>query len=349
MKTMLLIIQDFWKLNRFLFFIIGFLFFSCANQEEKEQVITGEALGTSYQVKFYHEEDLDLRKGLDSIFEVINTSMSTYRQDSDISKINAGDTTVTVDEHFQKVFRDSRKIYRESEGYFDPTVGNLVNAYGFGPKQGLKELSETKIDSMMQYVGFGKLQLSEDNKLRKEITEIYLDFNAIAKGYAVDVMGEYLEDQNVEDYLIELGGELLAKGINRQKQTAWTVGIDDPEQASDNRTLTAALKLKDRGMASSGNYRKYRKDSLTGEQYVHTVNPLTGRSQKSDLLSATVLAPTCALADGYATAFMSMGYQRSVAMLERLEEVDVYFIYAGDNNELKVFSSPGFDEVLLKD
>lgn len=336
-------------MNRFLFFLIGFFFFSCANKEEKEQVITGEALGTSYQVKFYHEKELDLRKGLDSIFEVINRSMSTYQQDSDITRINSGDSTVTIDEHFQKVFSDSRQIFRESEGYFDPTVGNLVNAYGFGPEKGFKELSETKIDSMMQYVGFEKLELSEDNKLRKDFAEIYLDFNAIAKGYAVDVIGHYLKDKHVEDFLIELGGELLAKGINRQKQTAWTVGIDDPEQTPDQRTLTAALKLKDRGMASSGNYRKYRKDSLTGEHYVHTINPLTGRSEKSDLLSATVLAPTCALADGYATAFMSMGYQRSVAMLERLEEVDVYFIYAGDRNELKVFSSPGFDEVLLKD
>jgi FAD:protein FMN transferase len=247
------------------------------------------------------------------------------------------------------VFSDSRKIYRESDGYFDPTVGNLVNAYGFGPEKGIKELSEAKMDSMMQYVGFGKLELSEDNKLKKESAEIYLDFNAIAKGYAVDVMGEYLKDQNVQDFLIELGGELLAKGINRQKQTAWTVGIDDPQQSYDQRTLTAALELKDRGMASSGNYRKYRTDSLTGEQYVHTINPLTGRSEKSDLLSVTVLAPTCALADGYATAFMSMGYERSFAMLERLEKVDVYFIYAGDRNELKVFSSPGFDEVLLKE
>jgi FAD:protein FMN transferase len=200
MKNTLLIIQDFRKLSRFLFFIVGFLFLSCTNQEEKEQVITGEALGTTYQVKFYHKEDLDLRKGLDSIFEVINSSMSTYQQDSDISKINSGDTTVKVDEHFQKVFSDSRKIYRESDGYFDPTVGNLVNAYGFGPEKGIKELSEAKMDSMMQYVGFGKLELSEDNKLKKESAEIYLDFNAIAKGYAVDVMGEYLKDQNVQDF-----------------------------------------------------------------------------------------------------------------------------------------------------
>ncbi|HSI70038.1 MAG TPA: FAD:protein FMN transferase [Gillisia sp.] len=346
---MSLIIQDFLKLNKSFAFIIGLLFVSCADPGEKEQVLTGEALGTSYQVKFYHPEELDLRKGLDSVFEVINISMSTYRNDSDISRINSGDTSVVVDEHFKKVFRDSKKIYRESEGYFDPTVGNLVNAYGFGPEKGSRELSEAKIDSMMQYVGFDKLELSEDNRLQKESREIYLDFNAIAKGYAVDVMGEYLEKKGVTDFLIELGGELLAKGVNLQKGSAWTVGIDDPEQTSSQRILTAALRLKDRGMASSGNYRKFRVDTLTGNHFVHTINPLTGRSERSDLLSATVIASTCALADGYATAFMSMGYKKSVEMLDRLEDVDVYFIYAGDQNELKIFSTPGFDEVLIKE
>lgn len=345
----MLIIQDFWKLNKFLILIIGLFLFSCTNSGEKEQVLTGEALGTSYQVKFYHDRELDLRKGLDSVFEVINTSMSTYHETSDISKINAGDSTVVIDEHFQKVFRDSRKIHQESEGYFDPTVGNLVNAYGFGPEKGSKELSDAKIDSMMQYVGFNKLKLSEANKLQKESPEIYLDFNAIAKGYAVDVMGEYLEENNIEDFLIELGGELLAKGINLQKGSAWTVGIDDPEQATTQRTLTAALELQDRGMASSGNYRKFRVDSISGKHYVHTINPLTGKSEKSDLLSVTVLAPTCALADGYATAFMSMGYTKSIEMLDRLEGVDVYFIYAGNQNELKVFTTPGFDAVLIKE
>lgn len=345
---MLLIIQDFLKLNKFLILFISLIFLSCTNSGEKEQVIMGEALGTSYQVKFYQEKELNLRKGLDSIFEVINKSMSTYQDDSDISRINSGDLTVVVDEHFQKVFRDSRKIYEESEGYFDPTVGNLVNAYGFGPEKGSKELSEARIDSMMQYVGFKKLELSADNRIHKEANEIYLDFNAIAKGYAVDVIGEYLEEKKISNFLIELGGELLAKGENLQKDAAWTVGIDDPEQSSTQRTLTAALKLQDRGMASSGNYRKYRVDSLTGQHYVHTINPLTGRSEKSDLLSVTVLAPTCALADGYATAFMSMGYKNSLEMLDVLDNVDVYFIYAGDQKELKVFATPGFEEVLIK-
>lgn len=345
---MLSIILDFLKLNKILFLFPGLLFLSCSNPTVKEQVITGEALGTTYQIKFFDEEDLTLERGLDSVFEVINASMSTYRADSDISRINAGDTTVIVDEHFQKVFSDSRKIYRESEGYFDPTVGNLVNAYGFGPESGFKELSQSQIDSMMQYVGLNKLRLEDDGRLYKESPEIYLDFNAIAKGYAVDVMGKYMEQQGVQDYLIELGGELLARGKNKGTGKAWAVGIDDPTQSTAQRTLTAALKLEDRGMATSGNYRKYRVDSLTGMQYVHTINPLTGQSKKSDLLSATVLAPTCALADGYATAFLSLGFEGSMAMLERVEGIDVYFIYAGSDNELKVFTTPGFEEALLR-
>lgn len=343
------IIPDFLRLNKLLFLFAGSLFLSCSNPDEREQVITGEALGTTYQVKFFHEKELALEKGLDSVFEVINASMSTYRGDSDISRINAGDTTVVVDEHFKKVFEDSYNIYKESKGHFDPTVGNLVNAYGFGPERGIKELSRSKIDSMMQYVGFNKLVLTEGNRIKKETPEIYLDFNAIAKGYAVDVMGEYMAQQDVRDYLIELGGELLAKGLNQKNGKAWAVGIDDPEQTSSQRVLTAAVRLQDRGMATSGNYRKYRVDSLTGVQYVHTINPLSGRSEKSDLLSATVLAPTCALADAYATAFMSLGFEGSLEMLDRVGGVDVYFIYAGGDNAVKVFTTKGFEEALLKE
>ncbi|MCM4160053.1 FAD:protein FMN transferase [Antarcticibacterium flavum] len=346
---MLSITQAFWKSNNILFLISGLLFLSCSNPKTNEQVVTGEALGTTYQVKFFHEEEIPLKKGLDSVFEVINSSMSTYQNNSDISRINAGDSTVTVDEHFRKVFNDSRKIYRESKGHFDPTVGNLVNAYGFGPERGNKELSQFVIDSMMQYVGLNKIELTADGRIKKEHPEIYVDFNAIAKGYAVDVMGEFLDQNGIQDYLIELGGELLAKGINRKNDVPWTVGIDDPAQTSSQRILTAALRLEDRGMATSGNYRKFRIDSLTGLQYVHTINPLTGRSEKSDLLSATVLAPTCALADGYATAFMSLGFEGSLDMLERVEDIDVYFIYAGKENEMKVFTTPAFEEALLRD
>lgn len=328
-----------------LFAIIGILFIGCSKPNEA-QVYVGEALGTTYQVKFYHEQELDIQQGLDSIFKVINKSMSTYQEDSDISKINSGDSGISVDKNFKDVFLASEKIYMESNGFFDPTVGNLVNAYGFGPERRKDSLNARILDSLLQFVGFNKLKLSSENIIRKELPGIYLDFNAIAKGFTVDVIAEYLDTKNVANYLVEVGGELVAKGINEESNEAWVVAIDDPLQKAGNREFQATLYLKDRGMATSGNYRKFRLDSLTGQRFVHTINPKTGRSEKSNLLSVSVLAKNCALADGYATAFMALGLERSQEMLSRIKDVDVYFIYAEEDEAVKVFTTAGFQEVL---
>ncbi|RKS43435.1 thiamine biosynthesis lipoprotein [Gillisia mitskevichiae] len=325
-------------------FSFGFLITSCA-KNQKAQVFTGEALGTTYQVKFFHDTELPIEKGLDSIFEVINRSMSTYQPDSDISKINTGDTSIVIDNNFKKVFKASEKIYLESNGFFDPTVGNLVNAYGFGPESRKDSLNTRIIDSLLQYVGLNKLKLTSENRIVKDLPGIYLDFNAIAKGFTVDVIAEYLNSKKVANYLVEVGGELVAKGSNMDSEEPWVVAIDDPLQKEGEREFEATLYLKDRGMATSGNYRKFRLDSLNGQRYVHTINPITGRSEKSNLLSASVLAKNCALADGYATAFMALGLERSQEMLSKIKDVDVYFIYAEDE-EVKVFSTPGFKKVL---
>ncbi|MCJ7756694.1 MAG: FAD:protein FMN transferase, partial [Gillisia sp.] len=203
-KIILSIMKDCRKFNKAILAVavlgIGF-FFSCENPGPEEQAYVGEALGTSYHVKLFGPENLNIDKGLDSIFEVVNNSMSTYQSDSDISRINSGDTSIRVDENFRKVFIFSEKIYRESNGYFDPTVGNLVNAYGFGPGSQSDGLTRTEIDSMLQYVGFDKVNLTAENKIVKQQAEIYLDFNAIAKGYTVDVIALFLDKKGVQDYL----------------------------------------------------------------------------------------------------------------------------------------------------
>lgn len=320
-----------------------FILISCDSTPE-ERSVGGEALGTTYNIKYYASKDLNLDKALDSIFERVNQSMSTYRESSDISRLNRGDSSVIVDSLFQEVFLIAEEVYKESNGYFDPTVGDLVNQYGFGPETGPKAIDSVTIDSLMQYVGFDKLKL-ENNKIIKESPEVYLDFNAIAKGYAIDLVGHYLDSKGVEDYLIELGGELLAKGMNLSRASYWTVGIDDPEQQEE-RVLTAAVELRDRAMATSGNYRKYRLDPETNMMFVHTINPLTGFAQKTDLLSVTVLAENCALADAYATAFMAMGYDLSKMVLSRVDDLDAYLIYATLDGEMKEFVTPGFEEVM---
>ena len=333
-----------WLLVGIIFLV--FAFSGCEKDGLKEQIYAGTALGTTYQVKFFHSEELNLNKSLDSIFRVINKSMSTYQDDSDISRINSGSAGIRVDENFKEVFKYSEKIYEQSGGYFDPTVGNLVNAYGFGPDKNLDSLSSSEIDSILQYVGFNKLELTSDNTVKKQHPGIYIDFNAIAKGYTVDVIARFLDSSNIEDYLIELGGELVAKGINKGRQQPWVVAIDNPLQTGGERTLQATLNLKDRAMATSGNYRKFRIDSVTGERFVHTINPLSGKPEKSNLLSVSVLAENCALADGYATAFMAMGFEKSKEMLNDLENVDVYFIYTEEDEDVKIYTSQGFKEAL---
>ena len=324
--------------------VLSVLFLISCNTASEEKFVTGQALGTTYSIKYYSSKDLSLKQALDSIFERVNQSMSTYREDSDISRLNRGDSTVVVDSLFQQVFKISKEVYEASNGYFDPTVGDLVNQYGFGPETGPKAIDSVTIDSLMQFVGFEKINL-EGNRIIKDAPEIYLDFNAIAKGYTIDLIGHYLDSRGVEDYLIELGGELLAKGINQKTSAYWSVGIDDPEQTEE-RVLTVAVELRDRAMATSGNYRKHRLDLNTNTRFVHTINPLTGFAQKNDLLSVTILAENCALADAYATAFMAMGYDLSKMLLSRVEDLDAYLIYATLDGEMKEYATPGFEEVM---
>src|SRR5690606_13657605 len=268
---------------------------------------------------------------------------------SDISRINRGQMEIQVDSMFREVFRLSQKVNRESGGYFDPTVGDLVNMYGFGPEEGLISIDSATVDSLMTFVGLGKIKISSEGMVSKEFPLIYLDFNAIAKGYTVDVIGVYLQNKGVENFLIELGGELLGKGENLSKKGLWTVGIDDPHQVEGTRILKAAITLKNRGMATSGNYRKFRIDSLSGRKYVHTINPQTGYPEESELLSATVLAESCALADAYATTFMAMGLKRSQKLLKNLPEVDAYLIHSEPDGSISEFTTSGFEEVVVEE
>ena len=336
--------------NLFLLFFAGILMISCGQRGGEEQLYSGTALGTTYHIKYYSSgKEFGFAKGLDSIFRNINHSMSTYQKDTDISRINSGDSTVQVDENFRKVFLYSDTVYKQSHGYFDPTVGNLVNAYGLGPDHILAEVNDREIDSMMQYVGFNKVSITPDNHIKKKETQIFIDFNAIAKGYTIDVIAHYLDAHKVDNYLIEVGGELVAKGKNIKNNKPWVVAIDDPLQTEDERTFKATLKLTNRAMATSGNYRKFRIDSVTGQRYVHTVNPITGRSRKSNLLSASVLAKNCALADAYATSFMALGLEKSKEMLNRLDNVDAYLIYDEGNDKVSVYSTSGFKKILLSE
>ncbi len=330
------------------YFLLLFIVLSCEQKNDNElRSFSGEALGTVYTVQFYSDHKFPVQERFDSVIGAINHSMSTYIPDSDISRINDGDTTVVVDDMFKEVLAEARKVYEVTDGYYDPTVGILVNAYGFGPEKAINQLDKQILDSLRQFVGLDEISLSVEGRIKKENSAVYIDFNSIAKGYCIDRVGVMLEENGVTDYLIEMGGELRARGTNLEKKSAWKVGIENISAPVEDRQYTKIVALTDRGMAGSGNYRKFRVDSATGKRFVHTVNPLTGLAEKTDVLSATVIANTCAEADAYATACMAMGLERSKIVLESLENVDAYLLYAtGDTTA--VYMSKGFHKYLVE-
>lgn len=334
--------------NNLLVLCLGFLTFSCGSKESKiiQSQSSGGALGTSYSLIYQSASELDFSKEIDSVFAAVNQSMSTYIPDSDISRINKGDSSVVVDEMFIEVFELSKEIHERTEGYFDPTVGVLVDAWGFGPGEQLK-MDSTRVDSLMNYVGFDKVKMTKENKIQKADKSIRFDFNAIAKGYAIDRLAVLMDKKGIENYLLEVGGEVVAKGENRIKKKPWATGIEDP-QAEGNRELKIIINLKDRALASSGNYRKFRIDSLSGKKYVHTVNPKTGFTKNSKTLATNVLAKSCAEADAYATSFMAMDLDSVFTLLDSQKELEAYIIYLDKTGVTNEFLTEGFKELIFE-
>ena len=334
---------------KYLVFILTMVMVACQpSVNEKVYLIEGEAQGSTYHIKYIAERDENLKPAIDSILEVIDRSMSTYRSDSAISKINQGDTTMVVDEHFRKVFEASQQIWQESEGLFDPTVGILVNAWGFG-KQKISEAdlpTDKKIDSLRKYVGFDKVALTEKNLIKKRYTEILFDFNAIAQGYTSDVVANYLSARGIKNYIVEIAGEMYLKGKNTVEDKSWTIGVENPLKPLDDRDLVATIQFTNQGLATSGNYRKVWTDS-NGRKYVHSINPLTGRATQSDVLSATVVAPSTMLADGYATMFMVMGLAKSKAFLEKHPDLAVLLVYSDDKHQEATYKTKSFEKLII--
>lgn len=327
-------------MKNYLFFIYFIFIIACTEQQSNLKVLQGNAIGTTYTIKYLDSTGTNFELKIDSIIKAVSTSTSTYIQNSDISKINRGDTTVVVDAIFEEVFKKSEKIYRETAGDFDPTVGILVNAWGFGPGVKINNLDSLKIDSLLTFVGFNKVNLL-NNKVSKLYPEIYFDFNAIGKGYLVDIVARQFEAANIENYMVEIGGEIRVRGKNEHGEF-WKIAIENPNE-DGTRSFATVIQLKDEAMATSGNYRKYR-TTEDGKKYVHTINAKTGYATESNLLSASVISKgDCADVDGYATAFMAMGLDKSIAFIKQHTELKVFLIYANENGEIKTFASANFD------
>ncbi len=332
--------------NILFFLLLLSLLASCETQQQtvKNQA-RGSALGTTYAITYLSTTKIDVQKSIDSVFKAVNRSMSTYIPNSDISRINEGDTTIKVDHMFKEVFEISKEVHKASKGYFDPTIGVLANAWGFGPGKQIK-LDDHKVDSLLQFVGFDKVQLNKQGFLIKQAPEIRLDFNAVAKGYAIDRLAKMLDNQGFSNYLVEVGGEVYAKGINTTNGNTWSVGIDDPTNLRE-RGSAAIIGLEDKALASSGNYRKFWIDEETGKKYVHTIDPKTGYTKNSKVLATSVIADNCATADAFATAFMAMDLEDTKLYLGNQQSIEAFIVYLNDNDIATLYMTKGF-EALLK-
>ena len=320
------------------------LVYSCAKEPSGVyQQLEGLAFGTSFNITLDDPENKITEVDIDSLIHAMNKSLSTYIPNSDISRINKGDSSVVVDALFQEVFGKSAKIYHETEGAFDPTIGILVNAWGFGPGKPFNQMDQKTVDSLLVFVGFDKLQLKR-GKLIKKHPETYLDFNANAKGFGVDVISRYLQSQGIQNYLVEIGGEIRSRGSN-PKNLPWRIAIEKPN-FDGSRSFQTIVSLQDESIATSGNYRKFKIDSLSGEKYAHTIDTQTGYPSKSNLLSASVIGSMdCADVDAYATAFMAMGLDKTLRFLERHDQIKCFLIYSDADEGLKTFAT---DNLILE-
>jgi thiamine biosynthesis lipoprotein len=325
-----------------LYILILIVFFSCSDNNSLElKTLQGEAIGTTFSIKYLSDDTVNFEGKIDSLITAINKSTSTYIPTSDISKINDGDTTVVVDAYFQEVFNKSARIFNETNGDFDPTVGILVNAWGFGPENEIADLDSLKIDSLLTFVGFHKVSLN-NGKVKKMYPQIYFDFNAIGKGYLVDIIGRLFEQNNIANYMVEIGGEIRAKGVN-QDGVAWKIAIENPNE-DGSRSFATVIQLHNESIATSGNYRKYR-TTPDGKKFVHTINTKTGYATESNLLSASVISKSdCADVDGYATACMAMGLEKTKAFLKKHTELKAFLIYIDKNDQLQTYKSENFED-----
>src|SRR5690554_3628361 len=305
-------------------------------QGEGRITVNGKTMGTTYRLVYLDMEGRDFKDEVDSLLVEFNQSLSTYLPDSELSRFNQQDSILLERPFFLPVLKKSKEVHHATGGAFDPTVGPLVNAWGFGP-DGIQPKDSVDIKSLLSLVDFDAISF-DDAMIKKSRPGVYLDFSAIAKGYAVDVVSEYLLQNGITNMLVEIGGELRARGHNDRGEL-WKVGVNRPDDKEFSNDIISIVALNNKGMATSGNYRNfYVQDSV---KYAHTIDPLTGYAVQHGLLSATVVADDCMTADAYATAMMVMGVEKSIALLDKMENLEAYLIYNDESGEVKTFVSEG--------
>lgn len=301
----------------------------------------GPVYGSTYHITYEYPERKSLEKDILAILDRINSSLSIYDKNSLISRINRNDTTALLDADLERVLRVGLEVSEKSGGAFDMTVAPLVNAWGFG-FAAREKVTPRMIDSILQFTGYQKIAIVED-KLRKQDPRIMIDPNALAPGYAADVIGEFFESKGIKNYLVEIGGELRCMGVNKEGNP-WRVGVDKPLENTLEREIEQILHLSGLSVATSGNYRKFYEED--GVKYSHTIDPKTGYPARSNLLSATIVTRESIYADAWATVCMVIGLERSIELMGRVTGLEGLFIYGAEDGSFKEWRSPGMDQLI---
>lgn len=327
-----------WQLPFLIFLVIGTVYIISNQEDAAFQDNKGRVFGTFYQIKY--QSSKDLHAGIIEQLDKVDRSLSVFNKQSVISKINNNEQVVP-DTMFLKVFESAQRISGITDGAFDITVAPLVNAWGFGFKEGT-EPEKHVIDSLMQIVGYENVWI-EDGKIIKKYPETMIDCGGIAKGYSCDVVADYLRANGVENFLVNIGGEIVTSGIN-DKRVPWKIQVTKPvdDNESTQSELQALINVTDKAMATSGNYRNFYYKG--GKKYAHTIDPSTGYCVQHNILSATVLADRCVDADAYATAFMVMGLEKAKIILEKHPEIMAYLICDGKDGSYDVWCSPSLKD-----
>jgi len=339
-----------------LFFFSMILFnFSCKEKDIPYYKLTGPTMGTTYHITVQTTNPEGTQNSIDSILAHFNLSMSAYIDSSTLTYFNDADSIfcfdTTIDPYFEPIFIKSIEVYEKTGGAFNPSIAPLVNFYGFGyqQKKQLKELDTIKVKELLKLLVFDSLQLIKDSSsnicIIKPNKDVKLDFNSLSPGYAVDIIAGFLEKSGLRNYMIELGGEIRALGVNDSKKD-WIIGINRPKEGAKETEIELPLLISNKSLATSGNYRNAYESK--GLKFAHIINPLTGMSQPSDILSATVIADDCISADAYATAFMVLGLEKSLELVKQLKGIDACFIYDSEGDGVFEFKvSEGFSKYYL--
>jgi FAD:protein FMN transferase len=298
--------------------------------------LQGQTMATTYHVSYFDKLGRNFQTSIDSILVVVNKSINNYDTASEICLFNRSSAGIGYDlPYLKQPLEIAQQVFTASNGAFDPTVMPLINAWGFGPDK-TAMLDSVKITSLLDRIGFEKVKLTGDSVIKLD-PRIQLDFGGIGQGYGADVIASFLKDKGITNMLVELGGEGAALGKNLTTGKPWQIGILDPNSTHENQFFKAYASLSDKAFTTSGNYFNYK--IVNGKKYGHTINPKTGFPVNSPLLSVTVFADNCTLADAWGTAFMVMGHTQAMEVAQKHAELDVLLLYTGEDGSLQSYAT----------